>query len=92
MDDKQIKTLSNEIKEEFWWLYRLGIKIAIADIKENAIAQVLSANNVKTFAYSNQQAMIPNTNWMQATEYVLVYSDKYPLITTRLPTTQSELA
>ncbi len=81
MDDKQIKTLSNEIKEEFWWLYRLGIKIATADIKENVIAQVLSANKVKTFAYSNQQAMIPTLNWMQATEYVLVYSDKYPLIT-----------
>jgi hypothetical protein len=92
MGNSQIKTLSNEIKEEFWWLYRLGIKIAIADIKENVIAQVLSANNkVKTFAYSNQQAMIPSINWMQATESVLVYSGEYPLITIKSYLDESSL-
>jgi hypothetical protein len=46
------------------------------------IVQVISENNkVKTFAYSNQQTMIPSTNWIQATESVLAYSGEYPLIT-----------
>jgi hypothetical protein len=38
-------------------------------------------NLTTAFAYSNQQTMIPSTNWIQATESVLVYSGEYPLIT-----------
>lgn len=76
---KSDNTLSEEIKEDLWLLNRLGIKIAVADIKPNIIAQAVG-NEIKTFAFSKQKTMIPDLSWMKDINNVLVYANDYPKI------------
>lgn len=74
-----IYKLSDEIKEQLYWLYRFNVKIAVTDIKDYVVAQAIGTN-IKTFACSDAQAMIPNENWMQSINTILVSSEEYPLV------------
>jgi len=80
----QERQLADIAKEDLWVLHRLGIKTAVLaerpklDNIGTVLAQTLSPQRSTTFACSKATTMIPDENWLNDGENVLIVANDYP--------------
>jgi len=80
----QEQQLTDIAKEDLWVLQRLGIKTAVLadrhklDNLGSVLAQALSSQGARTLACSKTTTIIPDENWLNDGENVLIVANDYP--------------
>jgi len=84
--NSSILPLTEDTKSDLWMLHRIGLRLKLIDdrvlLKDPAciVAQMVSGENIQTFAHTLKQSAIPNQNWLTLADSVLISANDLHLL------------